>query len=200
MKIRAEHPYYAASVAAWLGIGCSVWMITGNANSGMTLGLLAGAALVLYGMNKGKEYATDIENPLPRIFPVSEFEVFATIKDVLTCNIEDKWWVAKNVDDAPDEDGNMKMKYACNFEEPHPPVMGQTPPPLKRQIVLDVLVNRVSNHASAKLHFEVVSNLNRIAADDVLEKTTARIWQRLDKLVAMKAAGPTVKANASNEF
>jgi hypothetical protein len=91
-------------------------------------------AVVLYGLNKAKDYSDDIERPTPRLFDLSEFEVFASIKDALTNNIDDKWWIVKNVDDTPDEDGYMKMKYVCNFEEPNPAGHGSLP--MKRQIVI----------------------------------------------------------------
>ncbi len=162
------------------------------------MGLIAGGAAVFYGLNKARDYSDDIEHPTPRVFSVSEFEAFATIKDALTNNIDDKWWVVKNVDDTPDEDGYMKMKYACNFDEPHPSGAGKQP--MKRQIVIDALVTRVSDRASVELHYSVVSMLNRFTADDVIEKTTAMVWRRLDRLTAKRAAGPAPKANASYDF
>jgi len=198
MKIRVEHPYYLGAIIAWLFFGCGGWMISGNANSGMIMGLLAGGAVFLYGVNKARDYSDDIENPTIRVFAVSEFEAFATIKDALTNNIDDKWWVVKNVDDTPDEDGYMKMKYACNFEEPNP--SGHGAPPMKRQIVFDALVTKVSDRASVELHYSVFSFLNRFTADDVIEKTTATIWMRLDRLAARRSVGPAPKTNASYEF
>jgi hypothetical protein len=102
MKIGAEHPYYLGAVAAWLLFGCGGWMISGNANSGMIMGLIAGGALVVYGLNKARDYSDDIEKPTPRVFAVSEFEAFATIKDALPNNIDD-----------------MKMKYMCRRLTPH---------------------------------------------------------------------------------
>jgi hypothetical protein len=197
MKIRTEHPYYLGAVAAWLLFGCGGWMISGNANSGMVMGLLAGGAVFFYGLIKARDYSDDIEKPSPRVFAISEFEAFATVKDALTNNIDDKWWVMKNVDDTPDEDGYMKMKYACNFEEPDP---RPGSPPMKRQIVIDALVTKVSDQASVELHFSVFSTLNRITADEVIEKTTTIIWTKLARLSAKRAAGPVPKANASYEF
>ncbi len=101
-----------------------------------------------------------------RLFDVSDFDVFASIREVLQNNIGDKWWVQKSFDDAPDEEGNMKAKYGMSYKEEL-----KTPKPvmLERQLVLDIRVSKVVGQTSVKLNYQVAS-----VADDVVRRRNGR--------------------------
>ena len=132
------------------------------------------------------EHEIDIVDPA-QLFNVSDFDVLAALKEVMQNNIEDRWWVQKSFDDTQDE-GNMKAKYVVTYEEE---LKAKPPVQLKRQLILDIKVSKVASQTSVKLNYQVASEKMRWAANDVLEKTTAMIWTRLNRLAAAKGATPS---------
>jgi hypothetical protein len=188
MNLPPQAPYIIGAVIAFFLGGAIADALCGNHNTAFVVACIAAWFTWRMGTDKAKSYEAALEDPPARLFAVSDFDVMAALKEVMGENIDDKWWTHKSFDDSPDEDGNMKAKYVMTYEEEF-----KTNPPtkLKRQLILDIKVAKVSSQTSVKLNYQVASEKIRWMANDVLEKTTTMIWTRLDKLAAVKGAKST---------
>jgi len=116
----------------------------------------------------------------------------AAVKETLEDNIGDKWWRKLSFDETADDEGFFKAKYLMNYREglnTNPPTV------LERQLILKIKIQKVAAQTSVKLAYEVVSEKIRWTANEVLENTTARIWQRLERLEARKEARESHERN-----
>jgi len=185
MKLTPHTPYVIGAFVVWWLAGAFAFQLCNNANTALVVASLAAWFTWRVGTDKAKSHESALEDPPARLYNVSDFDVFASIKEVMQNNIGDKWWVQKSFDDTQDEEGNMKAKYLMTYEEEF-----KTPQPamLKRQLILDIKVSKVASQTSVKLNYQVASDKMRFVANEVLENTTAMIWTRLDRLVAAKGA------------
>ncbi|MDZ4833122.1 MAG: hypothetical protein SGJ27_04905 [Candidatus Melainabacteria bacterium] len=185
MKLTLQAPWAILAVVAWPLIGTAVWLICGNANTGF-LGACIGSFIIwMVGRDKMQNHEAVLEDPPARLFAASDFDVLASIKEVMQNNIGDKFWVQKSFDDTPDEDGFCKARYIMNYREElksDPPVL------LDRQLILETRVKKVASQTSVELDYQVASEKIRWTANEILENTTAMIWTRLDRLEAAKGA------------
>lgn len=178
-KPAKQAPWVILSVVSWPLFGSGAWFLTGNANTGFLVACLGAFVVWMIGRDKAQNYEFVLEDPPARLFAVSDFDTLAAIKEVMQNNIGDKWWSLKSFDDTPDENGTMKAKYLMSYNET---VNGSPPQLLARQLILDVAVQKVASQASVKLKYQVASEKFRWTANEILEATTAMIWQRLEKL------------------
>ena len=188
MKSTPQTVYILGAIAVFFLAGGFANALCGSPNIALVVACLAAWYTWRLGTDKAKTYEAALEDPPAQLFNVSDFDVLAALKEVMQNNIEDRWWVQKSFDDTQDEEGNMKAKYVMTYEEEfktRPPVQ------LKRQLILDIKVSKVASQTSVKLNYQVASEKMRWAANEVLEKTTAMIWTRLNRLAAAKGATPS---------
>lgn len=185
MKLTVQGPWAILALVAWPLIGTGAWLITGNANTGFLVACVGSFIIWMVGRDKAQNYEMALQDPPARLFNVSDFDVMAALKEAMQNNIGDKWWSNKiQFEDAPDEEGFCKAKYIMSYQEE---LKTQPPAMLDRQLILDIKVQKVASHTSVKLNYQVASDKFRWMANEILENTTALIWQRLDKLEAVKA-------------
>lgn len=178
-KLGKQAPWVVLSVISWPLFGTGAWFLTGNANTGFLVACIGAFVVWMIGRDKAQNYEFVLEDPPARLFAASDFDTLAAIKEVMQDNIGDKWWSLKSFDDTPDENGAMKAKYLMNYNET---MNGSPPQILSRQLILDVAVQKVASQASVKLKYQVASDKFRWTANEILEGTTAMIWQRLERL------------------
>lgn len=184
MKFTVQTPYAIAAVLAWFLVGGVVNQITSNAQTGLLVACIVAFGIWMIGRDKAQKNESILEDPPARLFPVSDFDVLAAVKETMQNNIGDKWWIQKSFDDTADEEGYMKAKYTMNFEEE---IKTQPPKLLKRQLVLDIKIAKVASQTSVKLNYQVASEQIRWTANEILETTSAMIWTRLERLQAIKS-------------
>lgn len=183
MKATVQAPYVIIAIVAWPIVGALAFHLTGNANTGLAVACIVSFIVWMIGRDKAQSNESVLEDPPARLFAVSDFDVLATIKDVMGNNVGDKWWNQRFFDDAPDEQGVMKAKYVMVYKEE----FGKNPPTmLERQLILDIQVTKVASATSVKLKYQVASEKYRWTANEILEQTTGMIWSRLEKLVEAK--------------
>ena len=178
-KIKTQAPWVILSVISWFLFGTGAWFLSGNANTGFLVACIGSFVVWMIGRDKAQNREMELEDPPARLFAASDFDVLAGIRDVMQNNIGDRWWVVRSFDDTPNEDGVMKAKYLMSYTE----TLNSNPPQmLPRQLILDVAVTKVASQASVKLNYKVASEKFRWTANEIVEATTAIIWQRLEKL------------------
>lgn len=185
MKLTIQGPWAALAVVAFPLFGTAGWLITGNANTGFLVACIGSFIIWMVGRDKAQNYESALDDPAARLFAVSGFDLLAALKEAMENNIGDKWWVKKSFDDAPDEEGFCKAKYLMTYEEE---LKTQPPQKLARQLILEIKVKKIASSTSVKLNYQVASEKFRWTANEILENTTAIIWQRLEKLEAIKGA------------
>lgn len=184
--VTSQAPWVILSIIAWPLIGTAVWFICGNANTGFFAACVGAFTIWMIGRDKMQNYEAELENPPAKLFSASDFDVLASIKEVMQNSIDDKWWVQKSFDDTPDEEGFFKVHYIMTYKEE----LNTNPPTLlDRQLILKIRVKKVASKTSVELSYQVTSEKIRWTANSILENTTALIWQRLERLETSRDAG-----------
>ncbi len=185
MKLTVQGPWAILALVAWPVIGGVTNALCGNPQTAFLVACIGSGIIWMIGRDKAQSYEAILEDPAPKLFAVSDFEVLAAIKEAMGNNIGDKWWTQKSFDDSPDEEGFCKGKYVMTYKEE----MKTNPPQiLDRQLILDIKVQKVASQTSVKLNYQVASDKFRWIANEILENTTAMIWTRLERLEAVKGA------------
>lgn len=184
MKLTVQAPWAILSIVVFFVAGGLANVICGP-NMAAVVALIAAGIVWMVGRDKMQNREAVLEDPPARLFAASDFDVMAAIKDVMENNIGDKWWTKRSFDETADEEGYCHGKYIMQYKEE----LNSDPPQLlSRQLVLKIKVKKVASQTSVELDYEVASEKIRWTANEILEHTTAMIWQRLEKLEAVKGS------------
>lgn len=185
MKNLPQLPYAIAAIAVWLLAGALSFQMCNSANTAFLIAFLAAWFTWRLGTDKANSYEAELEDPPARLYNLSRAEIFETTKEAVLDHVQDKLWYPNSVDEMPDQDGNIRMKFLMTYEEELP-----TKPPtrIKRRLILDITMAKVTSYTSVKLNYHVDSTYIRWAANEILQCTTEMIWTHLDKFAATKGA------------